>query len=487
MEDPVSPLPTPYGEDSGFGARNERALSRMIARRDAGRRFWVWLSSIRTTSEIRLTLPAVATVSCAVLLVGWEHSSIELSIGLFTAISILYIPTNMASWFSSMVARDRLSLTVEGHKSKGSYPGSERIISTLRDRGIRERLRLASAILGAASLYALMRLNPGAVLAPSLMASGAFFGTVCILNSLKLEGSIPMRSNDFTLLSLHAPTLHDSILKSVLTDSLKAHLDPETSDLWDEWLDSLEFSVRTGQTPNTAVEHTLQAIHWEQRGIIDRNRMISEVKSVFKISATDALFDASKKFNVSSLSKLLAHTRAWEPGLFRLIDRLHDSVSGIQGEDLDSWRLDLDLPPRCSEGQGELFVMIHNHTETLKTFELDIVVAKGEPAHQSLRISAPTTPHPLSITDEKIDKVAKLMRMLDKAVVLWIGIAWPDSESGPHPVQVTLKGESGETLSSMVVQTSLTTGVNPESAAVRMTEAAEAVRRIAIPLSDRQN
>ena len=334
----------------------------MIARRDAGRRFWVWLSSVRTTSEIRLTLPAVATVSCAVLLVGWEYSSIELSIGLFTAISILYIPTNMASWFSSMVARDRLSLTVEGHKSKGSYPGSERIISTLRDRGIRERLRLASAILGARSLYALMRLNPGAVLAPSLMASGAFFGTVCILNSLKLEGSIPMRSNDFTLLSLHAPTLHDSILKSVFTDSMKAHLDPETSDLWDEWLDSLEFSVRTGQTPNSAVERTLQAIHWEQRGIIDQNRMISEVKSVFKISATDALFDPSKKFNVSSLSKLLAHTRAWEPGLFRLIDRLHDSVSGIQGEDLDSWRLDLDLPPRCSEGQGELFVMIHNHT-----------------------------------------------------------------------------------------------------------------------------
>ena len=113
--------------------------------------------------------------------------------------------------------------------------------------------------------------------------------------------------------------------------------------------------------------------------------------------------------------------------------------------------------------------MIHNHTEALKTFELDIVVAKGEPAHQSLRISAPTTPHPLTITDEKIDKVAKLMRMLDNAVVLWIGIAWPDSESGPHPVQVTLKGESGETLSSMVVQTSLTAGVNPESVAVRMT------------------
>ena len=486
MEGPLSPLPTPYGEESGFGAKNERALSRMIARRDAGRRFWTWLSSIRTTSEIRLTLPAIATVSCAVLLVGWEHSSIEVSIGLFTVISILYVPTNMASWFSSMVARDRLSLTVEGHKSKGSYPGSERIISTLRDRVIRERLRLISAILGAASLYVVLRLNPGTVLAPSLMASGAFFGTVCILNSLRLEGSMPMRSNDFTLLSLHAPTLHDSILKSVLTDSLKAHLDPETSDLWDEWMDSLEFSVRTGQTPRTAVEHVLQSIHWEQRGIIDRNRLISEVKTVFKIAATDSLFDSSNKFNASSLSKLLAHTRAWEPGLFRLLDRLHDSVAGPQGEDFEKWRLDLDLPPRCSEGQGELFVMLHNHTGEAKTVELDIIVAKGEPAFQSLRLSAPTTPHPSMSSGDQVDKISKLVTMLERAVVLWIGIAWPDSESGPHPVQVTLKGESGETLSSMVVQTSLTTGVNPESAAVRMTEASEAVRRIAIPLSERQ-
>ena len=130
--------------------------------------------------------------------------------------------------------------------------------------------------------------------------------------------------------------------------------------------------------------------------------------------------------------------------------------------------------------------MLHNHTGQARTVELDIIVAKGEPAYQSLRLSAPTTPHPSMGSGDQVDKISKLVTMLERAVVLWIGIAWPDSESGPHPVQVTLKGESGETLSSMVVQTSLTTGVNPESAAVRMTEASEAVRRIAIPLSDRQ-
>ena len=64
-------------------------------------------------------------------------------------------------------------------------------------------------------------------------------------------------------------------------------------------------------------------------------------------------------------------------GLFRLLDRLHDSVAGPQGEDFEKWRLDLDLPPRCSEGQGELFVMLHNHTGQARTVELDIIVAKG--------------------------------------------------------------------------------------------------------------
>ena len=79
-----------------------------------------------------------------------------------------------------------------------------------------------------------------------------------------------MRTNEFTLLSLHAPTLHDSTLDSVLTDLLKAHLDPQTAGEWDEWLDSLGVSVRTGQTPVSAIEHVLQAIHLEHRRIIDQ-------------------------------------------------------------------------------------------------------------------------------------------------------------------------------------------------------------------------
>ncbi|MEC7743999.1 MAG: hypothetical protein VYB86_01670 [Candidatus Thermoplasmatota archaeon] len=480
--DEGNPLPTPYGEGSGFVPANERALSRAIARRDAGRRFWIWASMVWPTPGIRMLLSAVATISSAILLVGWRYSSIELSIFSFVALSVMYVPTNLAAWYSSMVARDRLSLRVEGHTSKGSYPGSERILNTLRDRVVRERIRILSAMLAAFSLNAIWSFNPGEVLAPSLLAAAVFCGVVCVLNSLILEGSMPMRTNEFTLLSLHAPTLHDSTLDSVLTDLLKAHLDPQTAGEWDEWLDSLEVTVRTGQTPVSAIEHTLQAIHLEHRGIIDQEGLRSEVRTVFKVAATDSLFNPESKFNISSLRTLLAHTRAWEPGMFRLIDRLQESLAGdAQSAAPEPWRLDLDLPPRCSEGQGDLFVMLHNHTSSDATVELDILAAQGEPAYQSLRIKAPSSRREAATGPEG---VASLGRLLDKAVVLWIGLAWPDSEYGPHPVQVILKGESGETLSSTIVQTTLSSGVNPESAAARMTDAAEAVRRIAIPLGE---
>jgi hypothetical protein len=63
-------------------------------------------------------------------------------------------------------------------------------------------------------------------------------------------------------------------------------------------------------------------------------------------------------------------------------------------------------------------------------------------------------------------------------------LAWPDSLSGPHPVQVTLRNEAGETLESIVVRTTLSSGVQAESMGHRMADAASEVRRIALALAD---
>jgi len=432
---------------------------------------------------VRQALALLAPISTALLLVDWEFASHDAAIVAYTVLAALLIPTNLAATFARMSARDRLKLRDGSQRSMDAYPGVERILNTLRERALRERIRLLSAVLGALAIIAVRDLDTGETLGSILLGVSMTLGALCFLNSLILDDSIPMRSKSFPLLSLHAPTLHDSTLDRPLSDLMVAHLDPETAAAWDEWKQSLSDSVRGMQTPDSAVEHLLRALHLNERGLLDDDRLITEAKRVFKVTAIDDLTDRSNKFDLRSLRTLLAHTKAWEPGLFRLIDRLQDSA--IRGDytlnDM-SWRLDLDLPPRCSQGQADLFVVLHNYTGVTANVKVDIVVAEGEPTLQTIRVEARASRRIDS--SRATDQVDSLGRLLDDATVLWIGLAWPDSETGSHPVQVTLRGEQGETLSSVVVKTTLSSKAQKESADQRMSDAASAVRRLALSIAD---
>ena len=483
MEPPRSSLPTPYSDSSKFVDSRQRALPRRVAARDAGRRFWTRLATMRPAPELRLLLSLIAPATALLLLTEWEFASYQAAIAAFSILALLLIPTNMAAVFAGMSARDRLKLRDGGQRSMDAYPGVERILNTLRERVLRERIRLLSALLGTLSIVAVWNLDTGESLGSLLLGASAALGVLCLLNSMRLDESIPMRSNAFPLLSLHAPTLHHSVLDRPLTDLMVAHLDPETAGAWDEWVSSLAESVRIDQTADSAIEHLLRALHLNEQRLLDDARLLTEAKRVFKVAAIDGLTDDSNKFNLKSLKTLLAHTKAWEPGLFRLIDRLQDSAIRVDHtltEEL--WRLDLDLPPRCSQGQADLFVLLHNNTGRTTNVKVDVVVAEGEPALQTIRVEAP--PSRRLDRSRVVDQVDSLGRLLDDAIVLWIGLAWPDSELGSHPVQVTLRGEDGETLSSIVVQTTLSSKVQPESVGQRMSDAASAVRRLTLSMTD---
>jgi hypothetical protein len=221
---------------------------------------------------------------------------------------------------------------------------------------------------------------------------------------------------------------------------------------------------------------------------LDENGLLSETRRVFKVSAIDGLISEDSRFNLVTLRRLLGHTRAWQPGLFRLADRLQDSViHGDTNHNEETWRLDLDIPPRCGQGQGDLFVMIHNHTGLSQTIEVEILSAEGEPEVQTIRIPAPHSMKSRSsfeMGENKRSPIDQFSRLLADATILWIGLAWADSVSGPHPIQVTIRDESGETVESMVVQTILSSGVQAESMGHRMSDAASEVRRIALSLAD---
>ena len=483
MEGPKSSLPTPYSDSGKSGGSRQRALSRRVAARDAGRRLWTRLAVFGQSSSLRVLLSALAPLAAALLLTDWKYAYYEVAIAIFAALTLLLIPTNLAAIFSQMSARDRLKLRDGSKSTMDAYPGVERILNSLRERLLRERIRLFSSSIALLSIVTVWRLEAGSTLDNLLLASASVLGVLCLWNSFFLDDSTPMRSNSFPLLSLHAPTLHNSILDRPLSDLVVAHLDPETAAAWDEWMLTLTESVRENQTPESAIEHLLRALHLNDQGLLDDERLMTEAKQVFKIRETDQLIDPQNKFNLKSLRKLMAHTKAWEPGLFRLIDRLQDAaIRGGPSLNSESWRLDLDIPPRCSQGQADLFVMLHNNTNTAVNVDFDIVTAEGEPTLQTIGVES--KPSRRIAREGSSDLVDTLGRLLDDATVLWIGLAWPDSSRGPRPVQVTLKGERRETLSSMVVKTTLSANAQQESAAQRMAEASSSVRRLALSMAD---
>ena len=483
-----SDLPNPYGEDTTFGQTSENALNRRVRIRDSQRVLWTGLSTIRGSRRARMLTSFLAILVTCLFASGWGEEYLLVGVALFGIQATLFFPTLLAASFAQMSARDRLQLKITSNRSMESYPGVERILNTLHERTLRERTRILCAALAAGALNSVDNFETGNILASILYGLAIFLGSISIINSLQLERRIPMTDEDFPLLSMHAPTLHQSTLKRVLSDVVVAHLDPETAAAWDDWLIELEDKVRSNQTPESAVEHLLRVLHLNHLGLLDNDRLVSESKRVFRVAAIDDLNNDQSKFCYRTLRRLMAHTRAWQPGLFRLIDRLEDAaLRGHSSLIENPWRLDLDIPPRCSQGQGDLFVMIHNHSRKDSQIEVDIIAADGEPSYQTLRLNPPLSRQPskpAKIGEEGNDIVDVLGRLIDNSLVLWIGLAWPQGSTGSKPIQVNMRGPNGETVSSFVVQTTLSSGFNPEGATEKMLDAAVAVRRIAISVAE---
>ena len=488
MASNMSDLPNPYGEDDFSGSSSESALERRVRIRDSQRVFWTKIATIRWSGLARISISVIAVLATIVLASGRGGEMVNLGVALFATQAVLFFPAMLASSFAQMSARDRLQLKIGRTRSMEAYPGVERILNTLQERTLRERTRLICALLAAGALNSEDNFETGTILASILFGLAVFLGSISVINTLQLERRIPMIDSDFPLLSMHAPTLHQSTLKRALTDLVVAHLDPETAGAWDDWVISLENKVRSNQTPESAVEHLLRVLHLNHLGLLDDSRLISESKRVFRVAAIDDLNNDESKFCYRTLRRLMAHTRAWQPGLFRLIDRLEDAALRGHASLIESpWRLDLDIPPRCSQGQGDLFVMIHNHSGRESQIEVDIIAADGEPHQQTLRLNPPVSRQPkkpAKIGEEGNDIVDVLARLIDNSLVLWIGLAWPTGSTGSKPVQVNMRGPTGETLSAFVVQTTLSSGFNPEGATEKMLDAAVAVRRIAISVAD---
>ena len=484
-----SELPTPYGIGSSYGAGNQNSLYRRVHARDTGRKLWTRIASYRALQQIRIALLLLAPIYATLNYFKFENTDVRISIVLFVIIFLLFIPSFLAIVFAQMSARDRLQLkTSEGKKSMNSIPGTERIINTLRERRVLETTRLLAPLFSAILLYFISSFQTDIILGSILNGSAIILGIFCFLLSISLDSTeIPMRDNQFPLLSLHAPTLHHSALEKVITEILIAHLDPETASYFEEWINSLKNKVRRHTNPEEAVEYLLRTLHLNSLNLLDENRMFTEIKRVFKVSAVDDL-KSDTKFNLNSLQILLQHTKSWQPSFFRVIDRLVGDVQrGHSSIVEDEWRMDLEIPPLASEGQTDLIVMVHNFSRKERIIEIEIISAEGAPTTQVIRLQSPTSKRlrsSIDLGEGDEDLVNALTEKLDNCVTLWVGLAWPNTVSGSRPVQINLNLDTGETLISTVVNTAISAGAHAESAGNKMIDAASSVRELALSFAE---
>ena len=163
-------------------------------------------------------------------------------------------------------------------------------------------------------------------------------------------------------------------------------------------------------------------------------------------------------FNRNMLLRMIAHARAWQPGMFRVIARMQgDLLDHAQVIADEGWRLDVEFEDVCFDGQGHLFIALNNQKSESQRVSIEVRVPGGQPEKQTFRLEAPPCNPPSNtlalFSSTGDDVISWLPRYMCRGVFLWLGVAWESGESGIRTVQVTLHSEEGDLISSRIIQT----------------------------------
>tara|TARA_Y100001980_G_C14523934_1_gene299367 strand:- start:405 stop:1544 length:1140 start_codon:yes stop_codon:yes gene_type:complete len=354
-----------------------------------------------------------------------------------------------------MAAKDRLELRKAGFSLKESYVGVERILNQLDENKLKERTRLSAAIVGLLLSSTMASTNLQTDLSLTLLGVSALLSIVILLATVSIENQKTMEMGKTPLLKLHNPSLFDTLADPLLVDLVYAHLDPETSSKWNEWMEMISMNVRRNQSSEQAVETVLRTIYFTMTGKMELDEREDICSQVLTLPAVEKLKRSDEYFNFNQLEQFLYHVIDRKPGLFRLLSRTIQRA--IRPEYTDGWTLDADLPPRATHGESDLFVMASPGKKSAAPFEIDIITVEGEPEMQIIRLPP-------------IDRVERPGRaegseqwqifnsVIDESHILWIGMAWNKTGHEGRSVQVNLITEDETTVKSQVLWTIMEDG-----------------------------
>lgn len=451
-DDADATLPRPYGVDGAAEVGLETIIAARLRRRERARRFWGRLAGTWLLRGARITLPFMLSLAAIAVMsepVGIDASLMALCAG-FASLCFLS-PSFLMSNYTLWVGLDRLGARDRRREERDG--GVERILNALTESRLHEGMRLSNHMAFAFLIWLADRFPEGDETRGILLVGGVLAASLALAHTLLIEQRTPRHSDRLPFLVHHAPSQHGSTLGHPLTEILLAHLDPESARRFTDWRTDLASRVREASDPDQALERLLHLVHLEGQNLIGREQMLAETSALLRPGETgDQLFEAGH-LSLPLLSRLMGHTRAWQRGLFRQLDRLQfdlmDHNESIAGR---AWRMDASLPNRCGESRGDLFVIVNNLGNVETPVELEVHVPDGQPARQSFRLT-PTAlrppDHPLPLWSEaEPDVVEWLSSLMEASHVLWLGVAWEDGIEGRRPVQLTLRHVDGRTIRS---------------------------------------
>ena len=467
----IKSLPDPYGH--GF-ARNEDPLERTREAWERSERFRMKSGQIANNSFFLAFRNVVGfgIAMTAVLLVvdpsilPFASPLFILAIWLVPALAA-FVPPIAGSEATWSAVEAKISLREQGGFGDGkrhtlrAQPGMDRVLEGLRDG---RRQNNISAFLATTSLTLLclsMLITPRSVAWNLLLLTSMTAGIGLSIHSILTTYYIRLQADSMPLLIHYAPTHHPTQLGSPLGQLLQSHLDPDSLIEWSEWEQRFHQAILPGTDPTQARERLLFLLHLNASNIIDEVTVFNSLRDFMSPDAIQrVLLSQEELFNWRTLQRALEHARAWQPGAFRLFERLqNDFLSGAPEILLSPWRMDISLDSTCYDGSGSLFIALNNQTFDATHVRVEVQVPGGEPQSIDHRFELAPCPPPLKAIEltsaSEDDVLSWLPRYLERTVVLWINVAWDRSFQGDAQVQITLRDDEGIVLGSRIVRTNV--------------------------------
>jgi hypothetical protein len=467
----IKSLPDPYGH--GF-VRNEDPLERTREAWEKSERFRMISGQIANNSFFLAFRNVVGfgIATTAVLLVidssilPYTSPLFILAIWLLPALAA-FVPPIAGSEATWSAVEAKISLREQGGFGDGkrhtlrAQPGMDRVLEGLRDG---RRQNNISAFLATTSLTLLclsMLITPRSVAWNLLLLTSMTSGIGLSIHSLLTTYYIRLQADTMPLLIHYAPTHHPTQLGSPLGQLLQSHLDPDSQIEWAEWELRFQEAILPGTDPTQARERLLFLLHLNAVHIITEEIVLESLRDFMSPDAIErTLLSDDEFFNWRTLQRAIEHARAWQPGAFRLFERLqNDFLSGAPEILLSPWRMDISLDSTCYDGSGSLFIALNNQTFDATHVRVEVQVPGGEPQSIDHRFELAPCPPPLKaieLTNASEDDVLSwLPRYLERTVVLWINVAWDRAFKGDAQVQVTLRDDAGLVLGSRIVRTNV--------------------------------